>query len=409
MKKERNYTIEFLRFMFAINFLMLHTLAVVPRAAGATPTWGTLFDTIIPFMAFSGYFLMQGFEKNRSALAAANVSPSRQAWHYLKARLISLMPLFVLGTLLGGIAFCVFAGLPLIAWPKYFLDILCEFFGLQIVGYGYGNAFMGYVPDRAAGIAGSMANGPLWFMSGIFICGYLIYYLLAKHRDRFLGFIAPITILLYYGSCYMTNTLPMWTTAHQVGGFAIASGFLNMFCGMSIGVLCYVACHGVKGKQFSTGMKVLLTLAQLLCGGLVMVRTWVSSFSPIYNYLDFGWGVAFLVSTIFTLLCLLNVDYLTRFPLFSSKIWAVPGRLAMYIYVLHYPIILFVARAFGITAGIGEIYNEKSGMILAVSIVVSIVVSYLVMKFEQKILTPWLKTSPWFSKKQRELDAAAVK
>lgn len=28
-------------------------------------------------------------------------------------------------------------------------------------------------------------------------------------RDRFVGFIAPVTILLYYGSCYMTNSLPM--------------------------------------------------------------------------------------------------------------------------------------------------------------------------------------------------------
>lgn len=407
MKKERNYTIEFVRFIFAINFLLIHVYAIVPRVVGGTPPFVSTLDTIIPFMAFSGFFLMQTFEKNRVNLADAQESAGRQAWLYLKGRLVSLMPLFVTTTALAGIGFLLVAKVPVIAWPKYFLDILCEFFGLQIVGYGYGNAFVGFVPDRPAGIAGSMANGPLWFMSGVFICGYLIYYLLAKHRDRFVSFIAPLSILLYFGSCYMTNTLPMWTTAHYIGDFAVASGFLNMFCGMSLGVLMYVACDHVKGKTWSTGFKVLLTIIQIFCTALVMLRTWVSATHPIFGYLDFGWGVTYLISTIFTFLCVFNQDYFTRLPIFANKIWKTPGRLAMYIYVLHYPIILFVTRALDITAGMGDAYLEKINLIFILSVVVSIVLGYAVMKFEQKIFMPWLNSKPWFSKEQREKELAA--
>lgn len=400
MKKDRNYTIEFVRFVFAINFLLIHVYAVVPRVVGATPPFTSMFDTIIPFMAFSGFFLMQSFQKNQAKLALCPESAGRQAWLYLKSRLKSLMPLFVVSTALAGIGFLLVAKVPVIAWPKYFLDILCEFFGLQIVGYGYGNAFVGFVPDRAAGIAGSMANGPLWFMSGVFICGYLIYYLLAKHRDRFVSFIAPVTILVYYGSCYMTNTLPMWTTAHYVGDFAVASGFLNMFCGMSLGVLMFVACDSIKGKTFTRGFKILLTVVQIICTTLVMLRTWVSATHPLYSYFDFGWGVSFILSTVFTFLCVLNQDYFTRLPIFASKTWKVPGRLSMYIYVLHYPIILFVTRALGITSGMGDVYLEKINLVFILSTVISIAAGYAVMKFEQKVFMPWLNTSPWFSKEE---------
>jgi len=374
--------------------------------AGANPPFVSMYDAIIPFMAFSGFFLMQSFQKNQAKLGDNPDSAGRQAWLYLKGRIRSLMPLFAVATALAGVGFLLVAQVPVIAWPKYFLDILCEFFGLQIVGYGYGNAFVGYVPDRAAGIAGSMANGPLWFMSGVFICGYLIYYLLAKHRDRFVGFIAPVTILLYYGSCYMTNTLPVWTTAHYVGNLALASGFMNMFCGMSLGVLMYVACDRVKGKEWSGGFKALLAVVQVFCTALVMIRTWVSATSPLYEYLDFGWGVTFLVSAIFTFLCVFNQDYFTRLPIFSNKIWKIPGRLSMYIYVLHYPIILFVTRAMGITAGMGDVYLEKINLIFVLSVVISIVVGYAVMMFEQKIFMPWLDSKPWFSKDQRTKELA---
>lgn len=101
-----------------------------------------------------------------------------------------------------------------------------------------------------------------------------------------------------------------------------------------------------------------------------------------------------------------NQDYFTRLPIFSNKIWKIPGRLSMYIYVLHYPIILFVTRAMGITAGMGDVYLEKINLIFVLSVVISIVVGYAVMMFEQKIFMPWLDSKPWFSKDQRTKELA---
>ena len=124
MKKERNYTIEFVRFVFAISFLLIHVYAVVPRVAGANPPFVSMYDAIIPFMAFSGFFLMQSFQKNQAKLGDNPDSAGRQAWLYLKGRIRSLMPLFAVGTARAGVGFLLVAQVPVIAWPKYFLDIL---------------------------------------------------------------------------------------------------------------------------------------------------------------------------------------------------------------------------------------------------------------------------------------------
>lgn len=84
MKQERNYTIEFFRFMFAVNFVLLHVFILGPVRMGGTPSFANGFDVIIPFMAFSGYFLMGHFKKQQAKGLTAQVPPSRQAWNYLE-------------------------------------------------------------------------------------------------------------------------------------------------------------------------------------------------------------------------------------------------------------------------------------------------------------------------------------
>ena len=65
MKKQINYTIEFYRFMFALNFVIIHALMVIPIGyLKGFPLFVSALDIIVPFMAFSGYALMQ-FDQKR--------------------------------------------------------------------------------------------------------------------------------------------------------------------------------------------------------------------------------------------------------------------------------------------------------------------------------------------------------
>ena len=400
MKQERNYTIEFFRFMFAVNFVLLHVFILGPVRMGGTPSFANGFDVIIPFMAFSGYFLMGHFKKQQAKGLTAQVPPSRQAWNYLKARLLSLLPLFIAVTVACIVANCMWFGIPAMGGVMYLINGVTEIFGLQIGGF-YGNTVMGSVAEK--GISAVTTAGPLWFMSGIFLCGYAVYYLLARHDRHFTGWIAPVTIVLFYGSSYLTDNMPMWNKFLTAGEFAVASGLLHMFCGLSIGVLLWVACDNLKGKE-----KLLMAAAQAFCMVVVFFKSWVSTASPIGQAFSIGWGATFFYTTVFSFLCLLNVDAVTRCPIFSSKIWRTPGRMAMYIYMIHYPVMTFVFLAMGCRPGT---YEQNAGKVTPayfITLAVSIVLGYLVMKFEEKVLMPWLKSKPWYTREQakKEMEAA---
>jgi len=172
MERERNYTIELVRFMFAINFLMIHVYNVMPRVLGIPtgPLFISGFDGIIPFMAFAGYFLMHAFKKNHATALSRGETAMREAWDYLKERLKNIWPVYAFSVAVGLVSVCMMRGLPFNKWPMYFVNSLLEFMGLQLTGFGFGNFATG--PAVEVGIGGfTAANGPLWFMSGIFVCG----------------------------------------------------------------------------------------------------------------------------------------------------------------------------------------------------------------------------------------------
>lgn len=412
--KERNYTIEFFRFMFAVNFVLIHACMIFPLGfLKGFPLFVNGFDVIIPFMAFSGYFLMHGYKKKQLA-QKSETSAARQAWDYLKGRLIALMPVFLFAQSLGFVANRLWQGTPISQWPAYFFNAIGEFAGIQITGIGLGNASVG-VWGTAAPV-NQLLNTPIWFISGIFVLGYFVYYLIAKSEKNFVGFIAPIGILLFFGSQYIAgDVVPMWTDHLAIGSFNIATGLLNMFCGLSIGVLLWVACDNLKGKKFSKGMINFMTICQIVLVFIVFAKSWISITNPFMTtYLNIGWGPMYILTTIFSFFVLLNVDKCSRFRLFSSKIWALPGKLSFYIYMLHFPIIVFTGMAMGLK---GAILTPETAptlvpqvfMMFGIALVLSILIGYIVMKIDTAFIQPWLKKKPWYTSEQAKQELAAIK
>lgn len=399
MKKEKNYTIEFFRFMLAVNFLFLHIYYVYPVKMGADPLFVTPTDIILIFAGFSGYFLMGNFKKRQAANLEKHIEekPGRMAWEYLKARFIGLWPLYLLAITLGIIATCVWRGIPFAGGVMWFINAIPEILGLHITGFGVGNGFLGFVGEKP--VPALMAVGPLWFLSGIFVCGYLIYYLLAKHEEKFTSFWAPVIILLYWGSCCLNNVLPVWNDIYSLGSFSTFAGFIHTFTMMVAGALLWIPVNNLKDKVFSKGMKAIFAIAQFFCIALIMFKSWVSCDSPIGVLLNVGWPATFVYCLIFMFLTLLNQDIVTRCPIWANRIWAVPGKMALYIYALHYPIISIVMTAMGIVDAQTWTANvDRIIILLAITVVATLILSFLVMKLDEKIIQPWLKTKPWFAK-----------
>lgn len=425
MKKERNYTIEFYRFMFAINFIFVHGLMIFPlgylaftaSAAMDKYIYEQAFDVILPFMIFAGYFMMHGFRKAQSLGKTENVSPSKQAFGYLVTRVKSLFPLLLIGLFLGWLANGIWRGYALAQYPEYFLSCIGEFLGLQLTGIGMGNGFVGAWGSTSAAVK-LLCNTPMWFISGIFICGYFVYYGLAKNEEKFLGFIVPAVCLVFFGSCWALDKLPLWNVFLTIGDFTINSDLILMFCGLSLGCEIYLAIEKIKNCNWSNGAKIFFTVCNAVCTAVVLIRTWVSVNSEFMtNYFNIGWGPTFIFSIFFCFFTLLNVDYLTKCPIISNKIWKIPGQLSLYIYVLHFPILIFTAIALGlqgaaarsmangmtlengVTLGVittGDI--QTLFMAIGITIVLSIVLGFALMKLNTNVIQPWINSNPFIKK-----------
>lgn len=432
MKKERNYTIEFCRFMFAINFIAVHALMVFPlgymgftmSAAQNAYIYQQAFDVILPFMIFSGYFMMQGFRKAKSR-SLEPVPAHKQALGYLSSRIKSLFPLLLIGLLAGWIGNGIWRGYSLAQYPAYFIATIGEFLGLQLSGIGMGNGFVGNWYSTTAAVR-LLCNTPMWFISGVFICGYAVYYLLAKDEHKFLAWILPFVTIIFIGSCWINDTLPLWNVMLNIGELTINTDLILMFIGLGLGCELWVAVDALKVKEWSKGGKIALTIGQLIAAAVVMIRTWVSvNSSFMQNYFNIGWGPTMIFSVFFCFFVLLDVDYISRCPIWHNKIWKVPGQLSLYIYVIHFPVLIFTALAMGLKGSaarsmangvtvdlptgpvtLGVITPEDTKTLLitfGLTIVISIVLAYLLMLLNTKVIQPWINRKPWFVEKKEEV------
>ena len=424
MKKEMNYTIEFYRFMLAINFCLVHSLMVFPMFVFGSnvPFFYAGLDVIVPFMAFAGFFMMRGFLRDNPGAKLMGKTPGRQAWDYLKSRLFGIGPTYLVASIAGWLMINIWNGNRIIDWPIHLLNSIWELCGLQITGAGFGNPSVGtaWYPAEGAWPPVQMLGSPLWFISGIFVAGTMIYFLLAYNKNLFIGFIAPVTTLLFYGSHYLGQEQPMWYQITDLGGFHVAQGWPEMFVGLSLGCLCYVAVDNLKDKKWSNGMIWFLTIVQIIMTIIVWVRSWVPIFIPFGMYFNLGWASVHLMTFIFTFLVCLNVDKCTRCKVFSSKIWATPGRMAVYFYMLHWPLLYVVAMCLGMR-GMDLSYITMDNMmeemmpvypkfiaLFLITTVVALIVAYFFMKFDKAKIQPWLKGHPWYTREQAAMEDARI-
>ena len=347
MKKEKklNYTVELWRFFFTISIVGYHVGTTFARGRLDGSTWFFGASEILTvFLVFSGFFIMSSFRKRKESGVDKDLPARTQAWNFLKEKLKQLMPLFIIGELLGFVATCILLKYPLTDWPLMFINSIWEFFGFSISGLGMGSQTTGIFYNGVIGtITGTpghfMWNQPLWYISGLLISSYIIYYLLAKDEDKFLGFIAPVTYVFISAYWYI-NAFRAAFAATTFGGL-FNSGLVFMFIGIEVGCLVYLLVNKHKDKKFSVPGKLGLTLISIIATGLICVFTVKNTVIALDRY------TLHALSIIVATLALLNKDYLSQ--LLNQKIFGYIGRLSLYIYVVHYPITYMIYNYMDIT------------------------------------------------------------
>lgn len=369
-KKERNVAIEIWRFLIAIAIIGFHVGFIIARSCDGTngyfmtPEAKWFFgssEVLLIFTLTAGYFMVAHHEKREKDKEYMEKSASKRAWEYTWTRIKALIPVLVLGYILGVIICTEFY------YPDYNLqqtltmivNSAWEFLGFHSAGLrSVGNEFFNL-------------NGPLWFISAIIIVGYFLYWLLCKYKDLLVGFIAPFGFIFFTGWWCFTGTRASqtaWSTfglqttsTNGMGGAAtdatatlgFNNGLIFVLIGLLGGILIYYLVKALKQHKFSSLGKAGLTVLNIACSGLLL---WYTIYQPTYFNLE-RWTVALLIIVVITL-SLLNKDGITKLlnNKATHKLFGYLGSISLQIYMLHYPIAILVLRTLG-TNNISTVYS----------------------------------------------------
>ena len=343
--KVRNYTVDFWRIL-TICFVAVHTIIVVPPRVGGKPVltvFGGWAPMMIPFFIFTGYFLMHAVR--RSKTRNPELSALGASWKYLRSRLIYFFPCLVIGQLFGFLVNNISAGVPITEWPLRLLDSIWEICGFQLTGLGMGNSYVGY--GGGANGTWTMLNGPLWYISGILILGWVLFFLLYKYEDTMLGFVLPIGWLLTNGAYNINQWNPAWgqyliqTTNFPVG--ILNDKLVHMFFGFGLGAVFFRIIEAID-KKCPEGFKKSTTVWLTILNGFLNIFMIVHMFYGFKISLGTAWGLL----AVMCFLILLNQDaYNHWFSKTFGFIIKPLGKLVMYVYIFHYPMITVTYKIIG--------------------------------------------------------------
>ncbi len=392
--KKRNVAIEFWRGFVAIAIVGFHTGWIIARSCDGslgyfmnTSNWffGSS-ETLLIFTLTAGYFMMAHYRKLKNNAEFVNRTATSRAWEYTWARIKSLIPVLILGYLIGVVVSTAFY------YPEYGFQDYC----VMLV-----NSIWEFLGFHAAGLRNTNnnffnTNGVLWFISAMIICSYFLYWGLCKNEDLTAGVIAPFGFIFFGGWWSFTGTRAAqtaWSTfglqttsTNGMGGSAtdatatlgFNNGLIFVLIGMFGGIILYQLVDLAKKQEVTKNMKCFLTVLNVICSVLL---AWYVIYQPTYFMLQ-RWTVAFLQLVVVGL-SLYNVDGLTTFlnnPA-TSKLFAALGSISLYIYMLHYPIAIGVLRVMGknteaTTYGFWNVYLPT----IVLTIILSFVTKYVMEK-----------------------------
>ena len=344
--KVRNYNVDFWRIFLTICFVAVHTIIVVPPRVGGKPVltvFGGWAPMMVPFFIFTGYFLMHAVR--RAKTRTPDATPLQASWKYLRSRLVYFMPCLIIGQLFGFLVNNIYNKVPIVEWPMRLLDSVWEIFGFQLTGLGMGNSWVGY--GGGANSSWTMLNGPLWYISGILILGWVLFFLLYKYEDVMVGIVLPIGWLLSNGAYNVNQWNPAWgqyliqTKNFPVG--IINDKLVHMFFGFGLGAVFFCIIEAIE-KKHPDGFKKSTVIWLSILNGFLNIFMILHMFIGFHISLGTAWGLLALMC----FLILLNADAYNHW--FSKTFGFVIkplGKLMMYVYIFHYPMITVVYGIIG--------------------------------------------------------------
>ena len=343
--KKKNSAIEIWRFFFAIAIVGYHIgvifpMAYIPDLMTASNWMAGAGEVLFVFTLTSGYFMMSHFKRKQEDKEYAKRSAGSRAWEYFWGRVKGLLPVLILGIVLGIAAYAFYYSASFTDILDNVLNGLWEFLGFYSLGFT---------------AAFGQSNGALWFISALIICSFILYFLLCYKEDLTTGLLVPFIFFFFEGwwcktgirasqAAFSTIGGNFYPSASSVSGSSSTAGMLGfnngllfVLVGLCGGILLYFAVRKLREKKFS--------IFYLVCAVLLVVYT----INPtIMGDISLDRMTVHLLCIIVVGLTLLEKDFISEWlnNKTTSKLFNYLGSLSLYIYMLHIPIVYLLVKLF---------------------------------------------------------------
>ena len=212
-----------------------------------------------------------------------------------------------------------------------------------------------------------------WFLSSLVINSYLIYYLTIKNKDLFVGFIAPVTIILIYA--YASRKYGSLSIQGEYSGIFYGA-LIRSWADMCMGVLSYnFYSFMYKWLEYEKSVNIKKYKKIIFLFNLIEIYMIVSCLYIInigFKLDDFNIVIPFVVIIV---LAFLNITFISRS--LNKKIFKSLGEISYPIYLNHLLVSTILTVYFP---------NRNYKIMLIIFLIISIVMSYGTNKFIKKII-----------------------
>ena len=231
----KRYSIEFWRILFTYLVILLHFEGMITseRRYFVCCYLGVEF-----FFVLSGFFLM------RHCMNDSEKSATRASAKYIALRFKQLYPAFLLSCLLVlcKILFMDKAQIRILGTIKEHIWDLSLLWMLT--------------PNNANFVFHS------WYISAMIVASYFIYWLLKTRRDFFIGFVAPLSIVLIYA--YFARFKIGIDTHYATNTPFVTDGILRAFAGLSVGCVAFCVQQKIQFVKQTLATKIGFTFCELI-------------------------------------------------------------------------------------------------------------------------------------------------
>lgn len=295
--KKRNGKIDFLKFIFALIVLIHHSRYVVGDK-NSLFLGGSL--AVEFFFLVSGYLMMASIQR----MQQPPVSLGAETGAFLLKKYKSFCPEIIISYI--------------IAFAVTYIGGKTGFF--KLFASSYSDVFL----IGMTGLRVKSVNGAIWYLSSMLLSMAILYPLLRKFGDTALHIIIPVGSLLLLG-WFCGNGKSPRNPSSWIGW--TYRGNLRALAELGIGACLYPIVEKVKKIDFTVFGRILLTVAEYACYGLVIYYMYRKSASRLDYFCILVFALGLIIS-----FSQKSIDT----ALFRGRFFSWLGKFSFSIYLSHH-------------------------------------------------------------------------